>query len=340
MTDFWHKLPKPFSVLAPMEDVTDTVFRQIISECGRPDVLFTEFTNCEGMQSVGQSRVIHRLKYDQSERPLVAQIWGITPEDYFKTAMLIRELGFDGIDINMGCPVKKVIKMGACSALIKNPNLAKEIILATKEGAGNLPVSVKTRIGFTKIQTEEWIGFLLSQTKPSVLTVHGRTVKEESKVPCHWDEIAKVVKLRDEIFRDYSENQTLIVGNGDVENIHDARQKAKQYGVDGVMIGRGIFKNPWAFNEDVDLDNQGQAYNITNSLPIPNSQRIELLKKHVLLWNEVWQDQKNFAILKKYFKIYISGFAGSNDLRAKLMLTQNTQEVLEIIKDINLTLIK
>ena len=331
MTNFWQSLPKPFSVLAPMEDVTDTVFRQVISDCGRPDVLFTEFTNCEGMQSAGQSKVIHRLRYSPSERPIVAQVWGITPEDYFKTAQLIQELGFDGIDINMGCPVKKVIKMGACSALIKNPSLAKEIIQATKEGAPNIPVSVKTRIGFNKIQTEEWLGFLLMDCKPDVITVHGRTVKEESKVPCHWDEIAKVVRMRDEIFKDSQVNKPLIVGNGDVQNIHDARQKAVEFGVDGVMIGRGVFKNPWAFNPEIDVDSQGQAFYISSNELIPIIERIGLLKKHILLWEQTWEESKNFAILKKYFKIYISGFAGSSEIRAELMQTNNTRESLVIL---------
>ena len=203
--NFWENLPKPIFALAPMEDVTDTVFRRLLREINstedsiRPDVMFTEFTSVEGIESEGAEMVMKRLKYTEVERPLVAQIWGITPENYFNSAKKIAELGFDGIDINMGCPVKKIIKKGACSALIESHSLAKEIVEATKEGSNGLPVSVKTRIGFKTIQTEDWIGFLLAETIPVTLTVHGRTVKELSKVPNHWDEIGKAVKLRDEI---------------------------------------------------------------------------------------------------------------------------------------------
>lgn len=198
--NFWQDLPKPIMALAPMEDVTDTVFRQRITILGKPDVMFTEFTNVEGAQSDGSDQVTKRLKFVPEERPLVAQIWGITPEDYYKTAKMIVDLGFDGLDINFGCPVKKIIQKGACSALIKNPELAKEIVLATKEGLdGKLPLSIKTRIGFDKIDTENWIGFLLSQCQPDALTVHARTVKEESKVPVHFEELKKVSDIRNSL---------------------------------------------------------------------------------------------------------------------------------------------
>ncbi|MEM1312199.1 MAG: tRNA-dihydrouridine synthase [Patescibacteria group bacterium] len=334
MLSFWNRLPKPFLALAPMEDVTDTVFRQIVSLCGRPDVMFTEFTNCEGLQSVGQTRVIHRLKYDPKEQPLVAQVWGITPEDYYKTAQLIQNMGFTGIDINMGCPVKKVIKMGACSALIKNHSLAKEIVLAVKEGAPNLPVSIKTRIGFASIQTEEWLGFLLRETRPAVLTIHGRTVKEESKVPCHWDEIGKVVKIRDEVFTDIeNKNQpTLIVGNGDIASYTQAINYAEAYNLDGIMIGRGVFKNPWIFNPKMKLNNQGQVINDQTQRPIEIIERLKLLETHLDTWQQTWGKQKNYAILKKYFKIYISGYHGSSELRAKLMETQDISQAKTILQ--------
>ncbi len=207
MNNFWQRIPKPFYVLAPMEDVTDTVFRQVIAHCNCPDIYFTEFVNVGGLAfeqknpELGQI-VSHRLA-KMDEKPLVAQIWGITPDDYLQSAKKIVELGgFAGIDINMGCPVKNVIKQGACSALIKNPNLASEIIKATQIGSQNLiPISVKTRIGFDKIETENWVSFLLKQNIQA-LTIHGRTVKEESKVPCHWDEIGKVVNLNNKFWQD------------------------------------------------------------------------------------------------------------------------------------------
>jgi tRNA-dihydrouridine synthase len=198
MKNFWKDLPRPFFILAPMEDVTDIVFRGMVrkANASMPQVLFTEFTNCDGICSVGQSRVIHRLRYDPSQRPIVAQIWGKTPQNYEETSKLCLELGFDGIDINMGCPEKSVIKQGACSALINNKPLAKEIIEACKRGTnGQIPISVKTRIGFNKIQTDEWISFLLEQDIQA-LTVHGRTVAGSDE-PANWAEIMKSVEIRD-----------------------------------------------------------------------------------------------------------------------------------------------
>jgi tRNA-dihydrouridine synthase len=201
MKNFWQDLKaqsratgNPFFILAPMEDVTDVVFRSMVRKAN-VGMLFTEFTNCDGICSVGQSRVIHRLKYDPSERPIVAQIWGKTPKNYEETSRLCLELGFDGVDINMGCPEKSVIKQGACSALINNKPLAKEIIEACKRGTcGQIPISVKTRIGFNKIQTEEWISFLLQQDIQA-LTVHGRTVAGSDE-PANWAEIKKSVEIR------------------------------------------------------------------------------------------------------------------------------------------------
>ena len=340
--------------LAPMEEVTDTAFRRIVAFCGRPSVMFTEFTSTEGINSIGRKKVAHRLNFTEGERPIVAQIWGLTPENYFKSAQLISEMGFDGIDINMGCPVKNVVKMGACSALIKNPNLAKEIVLATKEGAGMMPVSVKTRIGFKEIQTEEWIGFLLKECQPALLTIHGRTVKEESKVPNHWDEIGKAVKLRDEIWEslkttpkaslspldrgtekligshpEQSErpvaqteipNKTLILGNGDIQTLEEAYLKVVEYGLDGIMVGRGIFKNPWFFNPEIKLED------------ITIVQRLEVLKMHLELFKTDLIDHKNYNELKRFFKIYINGFPNSAELRAKLMETHSVAEALKLIQ--------
>jgi nifR3 family TIM-barrel protein len=327
---FWRNLEKPILILAPMEDVTDTVFRRVVISCGKPSVLFTEFTSCEGICSVGQTKVIHRLRYTQEERPLVAQIWGITPKDYFNTAKLILEMGFDGIDINMGCPVKKIIKQGACSALIKNPNLAKEIFLATKEGCQNkIPVSIKTRIGFDKIQIEDWCGFLLKELNPEVLTIHGRTVKEESKSPNHWDEIAKVVNLKNQIQKN-QKIKTLIIGNGDIISYQQAMDKLEILALDGVMIGRGVFKDLWIFNQKM----QNYKPKI--------EERTNLLREHIQLWVSEWSVEsdnqfeptykKNYAILKKYFKVYINDFPEAADLRNNLMQTKNHYETLQFLE--------
>lgn len=317
MSNFWQTLPQSFFVLAPMEEVTDTVFRRIISSCGQPDVMFTEFTSVEGLASeIGRSKVIHRLQYTPSEQPLVAQIWGITPEHYYQAGVYAREQGFAGLDINMGCPVKKVIKQGACSALIKNPKLASDIIQAAKEGAGDIPVSVKTRIGFSEIQTEEWIGFLL-QHQLAALTVHGRTVKELSDYPANWEEIGKAVKLKNQL-----SPKTVIIGNGDILSYQQGLEMAEQYQVDGIMIGRGVFNNPWIFNPDID----------PNTLSIET--KIQKLTEHIQLFQQTWRNEKNFAVMKKCFKMYLNNFPGASEIRAKLMGCNNAEECIEILDNI------
>ena len=297
MQNLWQDFKRPIMVLAPMEDVTDTVFRRIVASCGRPDVFFTEFTSVDGLFSEGYDYVAKRLEFTADEHPLIAQIWGAKPENYYKAGQKLVEMGFDGIDINMGCPVRDVIKLGVCSALIKNPSLAKEIIQATKEGIasvnGTIPVSVKTRIGFNEIQTEEWTGFLLDQNIDA-LTVHGRTVKEQSKVPAHWDEIAKVVKLRDA-----KQLSTVIIGNGDVSTLADALKKVEETKVDGIMVGCGIFQDPWLFNPT----HHGEEVSF--------EEKLGKLIEHIELYQRTWGTRKPYAILKKFFKCYINGTQGS-----------------------------
>jgi tRNA-dihydrouridine synthase len=312
--NFWKELPKPFTVLAPMEDVTDVVFRQIISECGRPDLFFTEFTSADGMFSPGADKVKQRLVKRDEDHPIVAQIWGKKPENYYKAAKEIVELGFDGVDINMGCPVKKIVKQGVCSALIDNLVLAKEVIDATKEGAeGKISVSVKTRIGFKNKKTEEWADFLLDQNLDA-LTIHGRVAKDQSKYPADWDEVAKVVVLRDEKNLD-----TVIIGNGDVLNLEDVYAKHEKYGVDGVMIGRGVFQDPFVFNPDRSI----------NDLSI--TQKLQLLLRHAKLFNDTWKDTQNFAVMKRFFKIYVSGFDNASEVRDDLMQCDTYEQVEKVI---------
>lgn len=318
MINFWEKLHKPIFALAPMEEVTDTVFRQIVMQCGRPSVMFTEFVNCEGLQSVGQAKVIHRLKYAKNEKPLVAQVWGITPQNYYDSAKLVAQLGFDGLDLNFGCPVKKVIKAGACSALIKNPTLALEIILATREGLNNkIPLSIKTRIGFDKVETEKWIGFLLEKAKPEALTIHGRTVKELSQAPVHWDQVALAVQLKNSL-----SPETKILGNGDIFSYAEGLAKIQEYGLDGVMIGRGIFQNPWFFNPQINLETK------------TSTDKLALLEKHVRLFEQTWNREKDFHILKRFFKIYLHGFNGASQLREKFMQANNYDDVYDILKSL------
>ncbi len=293
MNNIWNNLKHPILALAPMEEVTDTVFRRVMMDTGRPSVMFTEFTNCEGVNSIGQARVIHRLEYMEPEKPLIAQVWGITPEDYYKTAKLILEMGFDGLDINMGCPVKKVIQQGACSALIKNHNLAKEIVAATKEGLdGKIPLSIKTRIGFNTIDTEKWCGFVLSELKPDALTIHGRTVKEKSSVANHWEEIKKVVEIKNSLGLDLP-----IIGNGDVLSLSEAHELISEYGLDGAMIGRGVFSNPWIFNSNYKSDKEGKIWKLVNDIwqEVTVIERLETLKKHVDLYQNTGEIEENIS---------------------------------------------
>lgn len=312
MKNFWKELPKPFLVLAPMENVTDFVFREIVAnDLPRPQVMVTEFTNVESLMSEGYERTIIRFKFSEKQRPMVAQIWGLNPDNYYKVAQLIVKLKFDGIDINMGCPVREVFKAGACSALINNRPLAKEIISAVKEGASGLPVSVKTRIGVKKVITEDWTTFLLEQ-KIAALVVHGRTVEQMSAVPADWNEIAKAVKVRDQI-----SPETIIIGNGDVKSFADAEEKHKIYGVDGVMVGRGIFHNPWVF-EKKSKSHSPEEYK-------------KILIKHLNLYEKTYGDVRNYHVMKKFFKMYINNFSGANQLRKKLMETNNYAEAYELI---------
>lgn len=313
MKSFWQDLPKPFTVLAPMEGVTDVVFREIITDLGRPNVFFTEFVSTGGIMSKGRAKVGRSFKFTSRQKPIVAQIWGTKPEDFYNTGKYCKELGFDGIDLNMGCPIDTVIKKGACSALINNHSLASEIIQATKEGSG-LPVSVKTRIGFSEIIIDEWIGFLLEQDL-SALTLHLRTVEEMSKVDAHWEEMPKIINLKNKIAP-----QTIIIGNGDIKSYSEILEKYERYKADGFMVGRGIFTNPWVFNGQVDLSK------------ITAKDRLTLYLKHIDLFLETWQKDKNPDSLKRFSKMWVNNFPDSSTLREKVNRARNVMEMKEIIK--------
>ena len=327
MNNFWKEYKTPVFSLAPMEDVTDTVFREIVmgmSLPGKLNVVFTEFTSVEGMNHpVGRERVSERLTVNDSERELlkklniklVAQIWGRNPEIYKTIAEYITEnYHFDGIDINMGCPVKKVFKIGACSALIGEPNLAKEIILATKDGT-NLPVSVKTRTGIKQHQTEEWISELI-EVEPAAIILHGRTQRMQSEGDASWEEIGKAVQLKNQI-----NPQIPLHGNGDVFSYEKGLERIKETGVDGVMIGRGIFHNPWFFNPD--------------KTEISKEERIRKLLEHTQLFEKTWSPGKNFNILKRFYKIYLNSFPGAAKMRANLMEVKNYDEVYSYFSSLN-----
>lgn len=309
-----HSLPKPFFVLAPMDDVTDTVFRRIVGSCAAPDLYFTEFVNVDGLQSPGRQKLMKKLLFTSVEKPIIAQIWGKNPENYYKTAQELVDMGFAGVDINMGCPAKSEVKAGTCSALINNRPLAVEIIKATQAGAaGKVPVSVKTRLGFSELDFT-WHELLLQQNL-DMLTIHGRTRKEMSKVPAHWEHIGHIRQMRDDM-----QVATLIVGNGDVENRQHGMQLAKEHQLDGIMIGRGVFHDPYAFTEKSPWE------------AIPQPERIALYRKHVTLFTETWKERERpIHTLNKFCKIYIQGFDGAKEMREKLMAAQSADELMHIL---------
>ena len=314
--NFWQKLKKPFFVLAPMADVTDIAQRQMLVKYGKPDVIYTEFVSCDGfMHEKGREALIKDLHFEKNEHPIVAQFFGSTPENFFQCAKLVKKMGFDGFEINMGCPDRSVEKQGAGAALMKNPTLAREIIREAKRGAGTMPVSVKTRIGYNKNEIETWLPELLAE-KPAIITIHGRTRKEMSEVGAHWDVIARAVEIA-------KGSGVLIVGNGDVQSLDDGSQKAKESGASGIMVGRGIFGNPWFFNKEKDIEN------------ISLEERFNVMIEHTKLFEKEISSQniKGFHVMKKHFKAYVSGFDGAKELRAKLMETESSKEVEDIIED-------
>lgn len=320
MKNFWSELKCPFTVLAPMDGVTDVVFREIVGEIGRPDVFFTEFANVDGLNSRGAVKVKERLRFVDNQQPIVAQIWGKDPEAFEKSAGLCRELNFSGIDINMGCPDRAIVNKGSCAALLRNSDLAGEIISATKKGAGGVPVSVKTRLGFLQ-QDMDWIKFILQQGL-SALTIHLRTVDEMSKVPAHWEVMSEIMKLRDEIAP-----ATIIIGNGDILSLQEIEEKFEKFHCNGFMVGRGIFQNPWIFNKSVDVDR------------VAISDRLDLFIRHINLFDKTWKD-KNPSLLKKFCKTYVHNFADASSLRERIMECKKTSEMIEVLssyKDSNLS---
>ena len=310
-----NNLPRPFFVLAPMDDVTDTVFRRVVASCAPPDLYVTEFVNADGLQSAGRTKLLKKLAFTAAEQPIIAQIWGKNPENFYKTAQELVQMGFAGVDLNMGCPIKAEVSNGTCSALITNRPLAQALIQAVQQGvAGRVPVSVKTRLGFNEVDFS-WHEFLLQQNL-SMLTVHGRTRKQMSLVPADWHAIATVRQLRDRLAP-----HTLIAGNGDVQNRAHGLELAHMHGLDGIMIGRGVFHDPFAFAQ-------------TSPWPgFTKTQRVALFAKHIQLFAETWQGgERPIHTLNKFCKIYIQSFDGAKELRERLMAAQTTGELLRILR--------
>lgn len=312
MTNFWAELPKPFFILAPMEDVTDVVFRHVVKEAGAPDVFFTEFANSDSFcHPEGKDSLRGRLTFTEDEQPIVGHIWGDNPTFFREMSIGLAQLGFKGVDINMGCPVPNVAGRGKGSGLILRPEVAAELIAAAK--AGGLPVSVKTRIGYTEMaEMEAWITHLLKQDIAN-LSIHLRTRKEMSKVPAHWDMIPQIMALRDQIAP-----QTLITINGDIPDRQTGLELAEKYGVDGIMIGRGIFKNPFAFEKEPREHTSEELLGLLRLQLDLQDQYSEMIPRSIVG-------------LHRFFKIYVKGFSGASDLRVKLMQTKSTDEVRAIL---------
>lgn len=315
----WSALPRPFFALAPMEDVTDTVFRQIVAALARPDVFFTEFMSVEGFYSSGHDAVAPRLTYSAAEHPVIAQVWGTTPELFRKIAVEVSDRGFDGLDINMGCPQKDIMKTGGGARLIDTPDLAGEIIRSARQGiresGRQIPLSVKTRIGTKQVKTEQWISFLLKQ-ELDALTIHCRTAKDMSKVPARWEEIGQAAEIRKSLKPD-----TVLIGNGDVLSRTQGTELAARYGIEGIMIGRGIFQDPWIFAKD-EKNHTGE-------------ERIGLFRKHLELYLRIWNGRKPFAIMKKFAKMYINGFPNASEVRQHIMDCTTAEEAQLILSDIS-----
>lgn len=319
-------LPKPFFALAPMDDVTDTVFRQVVAGCAPPDVYYTEFVNADGLQSPGRPKLLKKLRFTPAEQPIVAQIWGREPANFNKTARQIadgtfaQELGlpkgvnFAGVDLNMGCPQKNEVANGTCAALINDRPLATDIIEAAREGLdGRLPLSVKTRTGYSQADTS-WIEFLIDHDLHT-LTIHGRTKAQKSKVPADWKFIGWARSLRDDVAP-----ETLIIGNGDVMTRQQGLELARKYRLDGIMIGRGVFDNPFVFAKK----SPWAGYTA--------KQRLALYKKHVQLFAKTWRaGERPIQTLNKFCKIYVSDFDGAKELREKLMACKTTDELLALL---------
>ena len=376
--NFWQEMKKlfdsaqgkPILCLAPMADVTDAAFRYIIAKYSKSDyVTYTEFVSADGLvlaPEAGRKKLLKDLEYSEIERPIVAQLFGSKPETMEKAAAMVAELGFDGIDINMGCPDKSIEKQGSGAALMKNPKLARELIVAAKLGVKNrIPISIKTRLGYNKDELETWLPELLTEN-PAAIIIHARTRKEMSKVPARWERIKRAVEIRDAIQTSpltplldlgegehslYTDNsrvssflpspsqgeglgmRSLIIGNGDVENVNDAIKKCQESGADGAMLGRAIFGNPWLFanlasvqqSSQIEHPERGEGY-------ITTQERVRVLLEHINIFEQKFNGIKSFAIMKKHFKEYLKD-PSLRDLRFKLMRTESAKEAQEVIRE-------
>ncbi|MFZ3043819.1 MAG: tRNA-dihydrouridine synthase [Minisyncoccia bacterium] len=320
MDSFWQKLKKPFFVMAPMADVTDVAFRALVAKRGAPDVFWTEFVSADGLY---HTREIQKMKDEENplmrdlvigegQHPIVAQIFSSKPEMITYAVKLVAELGFDGVDLNMGCPDRAIERQGCGSAMMKTPKVARAVIRAAK-AASTLPVSVKTRVGYNKKSLDEWLPVILEEG-PAAITIHLRTRKEMSLVPADWEHMKEAVEIRNKI-----NPYVLLIGNGDVGSIEEGKQRVAETECDGVMIGRGMFGNPWVFAEKKSEDT-------------PLAEKLAALTELAHDFEKIIPP-KSFAILKKHIKAFVTGFAGAAELRAKLMQAESAAGLERILAE-------
>ncbi|HEC64160.1 MAG TPA: tRNA-dihydrouridine synthase [bacterium] len=352
---FWQELlQKPIIGLSPMDGVTDAPYRYIQKKYGNPDVIFTEFVSVDGIMH-GSKRLMEDFIFDEIERPIVAQVFGTKPELFFRVAHVICELGFDGIDINMGCPARSVSSRGAGAALILTPKLAKRIVLATKKGVESwvengikpaklkpkvrrviqnmnsehgahpqaneipIPVSVKTRVGYDKKIAADWVRHL-TEVDPAIISIHGRTLKQMYTGEADWEQIGRAVESTD----------IPILGNGDVKSSDDAVRMIKETGCAGVLIGRASFGNPWIFKEGLKV--KDERLKIRDYAP-SMTERIKVVIEHARLhWDT--KGSKGFVQMRKNLAWYFKGFEGASKLREKLIRVDNIEDVEKILSEI------
>jgi nifR3 family TIM-barrel protein len=331
MKTFWQaaqdkasKEKRPIVMVAPMADVTDIAFRTMIAKYSRmgddkggPDVMWNEFVSADGLNSPGREVLKRDLAYGEGERPIIAQLFTDDVENMVEAVKLCRELGFDGVDINMGCPVNNIGKQGAGAELINTPEVAVALIRAAQSAALDMPVSVKTRIGFNKIEYKDWLSKLLACNIPA-LTIHLRTKKEMSLVPAHWELATEIYEFCKSVAP-----ETIIIMNGDVKSLKEAQEKYEQYKIDGVMIGRGVFGTPWFFDWEM----------MQNRVEKTLKEKFEIMLEHTKLYEDTVGKYKSFAIMKKHYKAYVNGFDGASDLRVRLFECENYTEVETIMRE-------
>lgn len=362
MSNFWQNLPRPIVGLSPMDGVTDAPFRAIMARFGRPDVIFTEFVPVEAITH-NAVRVMQDFLYTEVERPVVAQIYGGDPESFYKVAHVVCELGFDGIDINMGCPAKKVVHRGCGAGLIQTPELAKEIVRAVQrgvrdwadgqklealglsnrilkwveefnaargaahdEGRRSIPVSVKTRIGYSENTVTDWVQHLL-ETEPAAITLHGRTLKQMYKGEADWEAIAAAAEI-------IHQTPTLVLGNGDIKSAADAVQKIRASGVDGVLIGRATYGNPWILTQKEEIRRAVQENFIPERRWITPEEGLECLLEHARQFERLRPDIR-YVAMRKHFAWYAKWIPALRGRNKELMQINSYAELAKMCEPLS-----